>query len=82
MDATYARILRDDRHLEIKRLSYKTVAKRLFPGWAMHDDPARSWMWSQAEAADGAVAQANQQRILNIFERLAAEPVEDRSRFA
>ena len=82
LNAMYARILRDDRHLEIKRLSYKTVAKRLFPGWAMRDDPARSWMGSQAEVADGAVAQANQQQTLNIFERLAAEPVEDQSQSA
>ncbi|KQP20264.1 blue light sensor protein [Methylobacterium sp. Leaf469] len=74
LDATYARILRDDRHLEIRRLSYCTVADRLFPRWAMRDDPARSWMWSQAEVAKGAIDQATSLQALRIFERLAAEP--------
>ncbi|WP_267427816.1 BLUF domain-containing protein [Methylobacterium sp. GC_Met_2] len=74
LDATYARILRDDRHLEIRRLSYYTVTDRLFPGWAMRDDPARSWMWSQAEVANGAIEQATHLQALKIFERLAAEP--------
>ncbi|MDN3573119.1 BLUF domain-containing protein [Methylobacterium longum] len=74
LDATYARILRDDRHLEIRRLSYHTVTDRLFPGWAMRDDPARSWMWSQSEVANGAIDQATYLQALKIFERLAAEP--------
>lgn len=74
LDATYARILSDDRHLEIRRLSYHTVADRLFPRWAMRHDPARSWMWSQAEVENGAIDQATYLQALRIFERLAAEP--------
>ena len=77
LDATYARILRDDRHLEISRLSYHPVTDRLFPSWAMRDDPARSWMWSQADVANGAIAQATHLQILAIFERLAAQPEHD-----
>ncbi|NEU12139.1 BLUF domain-containing protein [Methylobacterium sp. BTF04] len=73
--ATYARIIRDDRHLEVNRLSYETVTERLFPGWAMRDDPARSWMWTQAEVAKGAIAEATPQEVLAIFKRIAAEPV-------
>ena len=76
LDATYARIVSDDRHLEINRLSYETVTKRLFPAWAMRSDPARSWMWSPAEVANGGIAQATQTQLLGIFERLAAEPAE------
>ncbi|WP_082476559.1 BLUF domain-containing protein [Methylobacterium sp. Leaf99] len=74
LDATYARILRDDRHLEIRRLSYHTVTNRLFPGWAMRDDPARSWMWSQAEVANGAIERATDLQVLQTFERLSNEP--------
>lgn len=73
LDATYARILRDDRHLEIRRLSYHTVTNRLFPGWAMRDDPARSWMWSQTEVANGAIERATYLQVLQIFDRLSAE---------
>ena len=37
---TYERILKDDRHLEIKKLVWRRVPVRLFPEWAMRDDPA------------------------------------------
>ncbi|GJD44883.1 hypothetical protein AFCDBAGC_2752 [Methylobacterium cerastii] len=77
LDATYARILRDDRHLEIRRISYQTVTDRLFPTWAMRDDPARSWMWSQAEVADGAIDRATPPQAIKIFERLAAQSEHD-----
>lgn len=76
LDATYARIVSDDRHLEINRLSYQAVTKRLFPAWAMRSDPARSWMWSPDDVANGAIAGATQTQLLGIFERLAAEPAE------
>lgn len=76
LDATYARIVSDDRHLEINRLSYQAVTKRLFPAWAMRSDPARSWIWSPDDVANGAIARATQTQLLGIFERLAAEPAE------
>ena len=76
IDATYARILRDDRQLEIRRLTYHAVTDRLFPAWAMRSDPARSWMWSPADVDDGAATRATQEQLLGIFERLAAEPAE------
>ena len=75
MAATYARIARDDRHLEVNRLSYEIVTERIFPGWAMRDDPARSWMWTQAEVDQGAVTRATQQQVLEIFKRVAVEPI-------
>ena len=63
----------DDRHVEINLLLSRAVTERLFPKWAMRDDPARSWMWDQQEIADGAIAAATQQDILAIFERVASE---------
>lgn len=74
LDATYARIVRDDRHLEVRRLVHEPVAGRLFPAWRMRDDPARSWMWSPAAVAAGSVARASRDEIVAVFERLAAEP--------
>ncbi len=73
IQATYQRIAMDDRHVEINLLLSRAVTERLFPKWAMRDDPARSWMWTQQEIADGAIAAATQQDIVAIFERLASE---------
>lgn len=70
----YTRIRRDDRHIEIRQLLAGTVTERLFPGWAMRDDPARSWMWTQAEVDQGAAVNATPAEVLAVFERLAAEP--------
>ena len=74
IQATYARIIGDDRHLEVNQLVSRAVTARMFPKWAMRDDPARSWMWSQAEVSAGAIQAATPDQILAIFERLAAEP--------
>lgn len=71
--ATYARIIGDDRHAEVDLLVSRSVSTRLFPKWAMRDDPARSWMWTQEEVAAGAIKTASMAEILGIFERLAAE---------
>jgi hypothetical protein len=73
IQATYERICGDDRHLEIDQLVSRSVTDRMFPKWAMRDDPARSWMWSQAEVATGAIQAATSHQILAIFERLARE---------
>lgn len=74
IQATYARIIGDDRHLEVNQLVSRAMTERMFPKWAMRDDPARSWMWSQAEVSAGAIQAATPDQILAIFERLAAEP--------
>ena len=73
VDAAYRRIERDRRHLEVKLLSRRTVTERLFPGWAMRNDPARSWMWSQQEVSAGAIDRATEAEAVAIFERLARE---------
>jgi hypothetical protein len=74
VEATYRRIEYDRRHLEVKLLSRRTVTERLFPGWAMRDDPARSWMWTQEEVNAGAIDRATEAEAVAIFERLAREP--------
>ncbi len=73
VEATFARITRDDRHVEVQRLVTRPIEQRLFPDWAMRDDPARSWMWTQAEVENGAIARATEEEIVAVFERLAAE---------
>ena len=71
VEAAYVRIVRDDRHLEVVRLWSGEPAERLFPAWAMRDDPACSWLWSPAEIAAGAAEQASPEAVRAIFERLA-----------
>lgn len=74
VEAAYRRIERDRRHVDIRLLSRRTVTERLFPDWAMRDDPARSWMWNQEEVNAGAIERATQAEAVAIFERLAHEP--------
>lgn len=72
--ATFERIARDDRHLDIRRLLAGPTPRRIFPAWAMRHDPARSWMWTPAEVADGVPERASRAEVLGVFERIAAEP--------
>ena len=71
--STFSRILRDDRHVEIVNLLTVEIDSRLFPEWSMRHDPARSWMWTPEEVANGAVGKASDREIHVIFERLATE---------
>lgn len=74
--AAYARIGRDDRHLEVTRLIHEPAPSRLCPDWAMRDDPVRSWMWTRAEVANGAVERASRAEILGVFQRVLTETPE------
>jgi hypothetical protein len=71
----FDRIRADDRHVDVNILVWQTVETRLFPKWAMRDDPPRSWMWSADEVAAGAMKSATPSEIMAIFSRLAAEVV-------
>ena len=73
IDALYARITADDRHLAVTLLSRAEVADRLFPGWAMLHDPARSWLWSPEEVGRGAVREATPERLQRLFARAGIE---------
>ena len=74
VEAAYRRIERDRRHLDVKLLSRRGVTERLFPGWAMRNDPARSWMWTREDVRAGAIERATAPEAVAIFERLAREP--------
>ncbi len=79
VDAAYSRIVRDDRHIEVTPLTRRRLPadERLFPRWAMLDDPARSWIWSRAEVIQGVVDRATEAEIISIFMRLAFDVVEE-----
>ncbi len=70
---TWSKIMRDDRHVEATRRVFRPITTRMFPDWAMRDDPAASWMWTQAEVNDGAVDRASEDEILAVFERIKSE---------
>lgn len=72
--AAFERIARDDRHLEVRRLLAGPTASRIFPTWAMRHDPARSWMWTRDQVADGVPERASRDEVLAVFQRLAADP--------
>jgi Sensors of blue-light using FAD len=72
--ATFQRILGDDRHLDVVLIWSGDATERLFPEWSMRDDPARSWMWTQAQVAQGAVDAASAEDVRAVFARLIREP--------
>lgn len=69
----FARILRDNRHLEVRKLASLAVTERLFDGWDMRHDPVQSWMWSAQDVANGALETASADEVLGVFRRLAQE---------
>ena len=72
VEATFRRIDKDDRHLEVRALSRRTIDddERLFPNWSMRDDPAQSWVWSRAAIDDGALDRATDSDVIAMFARL------------
>lgn len=75
VEDVYARILNDDRHVEVTKLVDRPIQHRLFPGWAMRDDPADSWVWSIEEVRDGAIERSTEDEVLGFFARLAEKGV-------
>ncbi|MEN2787282.1 BLUF domain-containing protein [Sphingomonas qilianensis] len=69
IDALFARISLDDRHLAVTLLNRAEVAARLFPKWAMLHDPAQTWSWSVEEVAGGAVRKATPEALQQVFAR-------------
>ena len=76
VESTYARILRDGRHVDAKRIWFGEAPERMFAAWDMRHDPMRSWMWSRQEVEAGAVRRASGEEALGVFRRIAAEPAE------
>ena len=48
-------------------------SERLFPRWAMRDDPVRSWMWSREEVDKGALDTIDAEEAFGIFARHSKE---------
>ena len=71
--AAFARIRHDDRHSDVVVRADEGVAARIFPKWDMRDDPARSWLWTPAEIAAGALDAASPEDLRAVFARIAAE---------
>jgi hypothetical protein len=76
VEARYVGIARDDRHLEVVKRVSRPVTDRMFPHWAMRDDPARSWMWTPKEVGQGALDRASPADFIAVFQRLADEEKE------
>jgi hypothetical protein len=75
VEAVYRRIIDDDRHVDVTKLVEREVETRLFPGWAMRDDPADTWVWSIEEVRDGAIERTTEDEVLGFFARLADQGV-------
>ena len=73
IDETFDKIKRDDRHVEVKILKEGMNSERLFPRWAMRDDPVRSWMWSREEVDKGALDTIDAEEAFSIFARHSKE---------
>jgi hypothetical protein len=73
VDACYARILRDDRHLEVTLRHRARAPHRMFGQWAMRDDPAKSWMWDREAVANGALDRESAEGFQAVFARLRRE---------
>lgn len=72
IDGLYEKIKQDDRHLEVVQLAKTTVDDRLFPDWAMRDDPAQSWLWPPEAVAAGVLFQASPAALRAVFARVGA----------
>lgn len=72
VEASFDRIRRDDRHANAQQLLRHPITHRMFPDWAMLDDPAQSWVWSREAVANGATeAEDAGAQALGFFQRLA-----------
>jgi hypothetical protein len=77
VEAAFARISRDDRHIGLKTLIAEPVTARIFAKWAMLHDPARSWIWTEADIENGALERATHDEVRKIFQDLANKSSND-----
>ncbi|MGP1356797.1 BLUF domain-containing protein [Roseicyclus sp.] len=68
--AAFARIRRDDRHVEVRLHVAEPLDARVFGDWAMLHDPAATWIWTQREVADGAAERTTPEEVTGFFLRL------------
>ncbi|MDC3087383.1 BLUF domain-containing protein [Paracoccaceae bacterium] len=70
---TYEAIQNDDRHINVYHLIDRPVKKRLFPAWAMKDDPVKTWMWSREDVSKGIVKGLSKAEVEEVFVKLSQE---------
>ena len=70
---TFEAIQNDDRHINVHHLINQPVEKRLFPAWAMKDDPVKTWMWSREEVSNGIVKRLSKKKVEEVFLKLSKE---------
>ena len=70
---TYEAIQKDDRHINVYHLLDQFCEKRLFPAWAMKDDPVKTWMWSREEVSNGIVKSLSKAEVEEVFVKLSKE---------
>ncbi|MFD0915192.1 BLUF domain-containing protein [Pseudahrensia aquimaris] len=73
----YARIKRDDRHVNVRNVFDATISERMFADWDMLHDPAQSLHWSADQVAKGELDRAKGTDVREVFERIAAQAVAD-----
>ena len=71
VNLTFEKISNDDRHLEIEILLKEYCNKRIFPGWNMKDDPARTWFWNKEEINSGIFNKIPKIEIIEVFKKIA-----------
>ena len=71
---TFARIMDDERHVDVLLVQMNDAEGRLFREWDMRDDPMPSWMWTREQVRLGDHRMASAQEVYDIFERIAAAP--------
>ena len=71
VNAAYARIARDDRHLDLKMRASGPVSERLFGDWAMLHDPADTLIWTPQEISDGVMDGADEAAFKAVFTGLS-----------
>ena len=70
---TYNAIQKDDRHVNVYNLIDRPIGKRLFPAWAMKDDPVKTWMWSREQVSNGIVKSLSEAEVEEVFLKLSEE---------
>ena len=70
---TYDAIQNDDRHVNVYNLIDRPIEKRLFPAWAMKDDPVKTWMWSREDVSNGIVKSLSEKKVEEVFLKLSKE---------
>ena len=70
---TYEAIQNDDSHINVYHLIDQPVKKRLFPAWAMKDDPVKTWMWSREDVSKGIVKGLSKAEVEEVFVKLSKE---------